>query len=208
MMNTGRAVLAAIGATIALPALTSPAAVADPPPKGIIIEIVTVNGAGCPAGTVAVALSEDFSAFTITRSGMRAEAGGVSNPADARKACQVAMKIHVPQGHTYAIRAVEYNGTAHLEPGATGIMTTSAYLQGMPKPQPRTKTLKGPFSGPWRLVIPDEDPIYSPCGEQRNFNISTELRVDPGTSDPSKPSYMDMDGKEVYEFAWKRCPIT
>ncbi|WUI00521.1 DUF4360 domain-containing protein [Spirillospora sp. NBC_00431] len=207
-MKTGRTALAAAAAaTIALPALTPTAAAADPPPRGVTIDIATVHGSGCPIGTAAVALSHNNDAFTITRSGMRAEAGGTSAPANAQKTCQINLKVHVPQGYTYGIRAVEYNGTAHLEAGASGVVTASTYFQGNPNPQPRTKTIKGPFSGPWRVVIPDENPIYSPCGEQRNLNLSAKVQVDPGTSDPSKPSYMTMDGDEVYAFSWKRCVI-
>ncbi|TDB83131.1 DUF4360 domain-containing protein [Actinomadura sp. KC216] len=197
-----------MAATIALPALASTAAVADPPPKGVTIDVVTVNGTGCPIGTVAIALSADSSTFTITRSGMRADAGGTSNPADARKTCQINLKVHVPQGYSYGIRSFGYSGTAHLEPGASGTVKVSTYFQGEPKPEAKTVTRNGPFSGPWRTVIIDENPKYSPCGEQRNFNISAGVHVDLGTSDPSKPSYMTLDGKEVYEFSWKRCPIT
>ncbi|MFI0405141.1 DUF4360 domain-containing protein [Actinomadura sp. 3N508] len=207
-MKPGRSVLTAMAATIALHALTSTAAVADPPPKGVTIEIATINGTGCPIGTASVALSHDSSTFTITRSDMRADAGGASNPADARKNCQINMRIHVPQGYTYGIKSYGYSGTAHLEPGASGTVAVSAYFQGAPKPEAKTVTLNGPFSGPWQTSIIDEDPMYSPCGEQRNFNISASVRVDLGTSDPSKPSYMTMGEKEVYEFSWKRCPTT
>ena len=34
-------------------------------PDGVTIEIATVNGSGCTAGTAAVALSDDKEAFTV-----------------------------------------------------------------------------------------------------------------------------------------------
>ncbi|WP_396024965.1 DUF4360 domain-containing protein [Actinomadura sp. 9N215] len=207
-MKTGRTMLAAVGATIVLPVLTSTAAIADPPPGGVTIEIATVNGTGCRKGTAAVAFSEDLSTLTITRSDMRADAGGAAGPTDDLKGCQVNLRVHVPQGHSYAIRSSEYSGTAHLEPGASGTVTALTYFQGQPDLRHMTQTLKGPFSHPWRVTFLDENPIYSPCGEQRNLNISADVRVDLGTSDPSKPSHMTMDGKGIYHFAWKRCPAT
>jgi hypothetical protein len=54
--------------------------------------------------------------------------------------------------------------------------------------------------------------VYAPCGEQRLFNINTELRVSAGTSDPTKTtSFISMDSTDgsvetTYHFAWKTCP--
>ena len=53
--------------------------------------------------------------------------------------------------------------------------------------------------------------VWHPCGERRNFNINTELRVNKGTSSPSSTSYMSMDSTDgsintLYHFSWKRCP--
>lgn len=63
-----RKLLLAGAAALAMVAgLASPANAAwptNPPPDKIIIDVVTVNGSGCPAGTAAVAVSPDNEAFT------------------------------------------------------------------------------------------------------------------------------------------------
>lgn len=53
--------------------------------------------------------------------------------------------------------------------------------------------------------------MWAPCGEERNFNINTELRVNKGSSDPSEMSFMAMDStdgsiKTIYHFEWMECP--
>ena len=79
-------------------------AYADPPPTDhIVIDVITVNGSGCPAGTAAVAVSPDNTAFTVTYSDYLAQVGIGSVPTDFRKNCQLNILVHVPQGFTYAI---------------------------------------------------------------------------------------------------------
>ncbi|WP_158581430.1 DUF4360 domain-containing protein [Actinomadura spongiicola] len=211
-MNTGRVLPAILGATLALPALTATsagAAVTDPPPDGVTVEVAVVNGTGCVQGGMSVYFSVDKQALTLLRDEVRVEVGGGKNPATDRRTCQVLLRIHVPQGYSYAIKpAVDYRGYAELEAGASGVLTSSSHLQGTPNPAPKTFKLDGPFSGPWRFQPPDSDPVFKPCGEQRSFVISSDLRVSLGTSDKTKISYMTMEGKEVYPMVWKRCSTT
>ncbi|MGO4757987.1 DUF4360 domain-containing protein, partial [Streptomyces sp. 2MCAF27] len=102
----------------------------DPPPDKIVITVATVNGSGCPAGTAAVAVSPDNTAFTVTYSDYLAQVGKGSKPTDFRKNCQLNLVVHVPQGFTYAIASVDYRGYAHLEKGATSVEKASYYFQG------------------------------------------------------------------------------
>ncbi|WP_433332354.1 DUF4360 domain-containing protein [Spirillospora sp. CA-294931] len=204
------AIALAFGALAAAPANAQ-----TPPdgPDGITIEVATVNGSGCPKGTVAVAVSPDKEAFTVTYSDYLARVGGTSDPVDFRKNCQLNLKVHVPQGFTYAIASADYRGFAHLQTGATGVEKASYYFQGMSQTTSATHTLKGPHSNNWQFTDKTEvaQLVWKPCGEQRNFNVNTELRVNAGTSDPAKTSFMTMDSvdgsiKTTYHFAWKECP--
>ncbi|MER8104231.1 DUF4360 domain-containing protein [Kitasatospora sp. NPDC094016] len=184
------------------------------PPDRIVIDVATVNGSGCPAGTAAVAVSPDNTAFTVTYSSYLAQVGVGSKPTDFRKNCQLNLRVHVPQGFTYAIASADYRGYAHLEKGATGTQQASYYFQG----DPATAQLSHHFSGPkddnWQATdtVDVAALVFAPCGEERNFNINTELRVGAGSSDPnSTTSFMTMDSTDgsintVYHLAWKQCP--
>ncbi|MFD0538523.1 DUF4360 domain-containing protein [Actinomadura luteofluorescens] len=182
-------------------------------PNGVTIEIATVNGSGCPTGTAAVAVSEDKEAFTVTYSDYLAQAGGSSGPTDFRKNCQISMKVHVPQGFTYAISSTDYRGFASLEPGASAVEKASYYFQGMSQTSAISHTLKGQYADNWQFSDRTDvsELVFKPCGEDRNFNINTELRVYKGTSDAAKTSFMAFDSTDgsvrtTYHFAWKKCP--
>nr|WP_240687115.1 DUF4360 domain-containing protein [Amycolatopsis suaedae] len=202
---------AALAASIIFPPGGAPGT--TPPPDHITIDVVTVNGSGCPAGTAAVAVSPDNKAFTVTYSEYLAQVGVGAKPTDFRKNCQLNLRVNVPQGFTYGIARADYRGFAHLEAGATGMQRANYYFQGMSPTEYRTHNYRGPHSDNWQATDETELAaiVYSPCGEKRNFNINTELRVNAGTSDPKKTtSFLSMDSTDgavntTYHFAWKEC---
>ncbi|MGW3043375.1 DUF4360 domain-containing protein [Kitasatospora sp. NPDC001159] len=184
------------------------------PPDRIVIDVATVNGSGCPAGTAAVAVSPDNTAFTVTYSSYLAQVGVGSRPTDFRKNCQLNLRVHVPQGFTYAIASADYRGFAHLEKGATGVERASYYFQGQPETAYQSHRFDGPTDDNWQATdtVDVAALVFAPCGEERNFNVNTELRVGAGTSDPARTtSFMTMDSTDgsintVYHLAWKQCP--
>ncbi|MBB4889069.1 DUF4360 domain-containing protein [Streptomyces netropsis] len=203
-------------AALCTPALSTPASAAGfpAPPDKIVIEIATVNGSGCPAGTAAVAVSPDNTAFTVTYSQYLAQVGVGAKPTDFRKNCQLNLIVHVPQGFTYAIAQADYRGFGHLEAGATGQQKASYYFQGQSQTTTNIHPHKGPFHDSWQATDTTDiaAQVWAPCGERRNFNINTELTVSAGTSDPKKTtSFLAMDSTDgaintVYRLSWKECP--
>jgi hypothetical protein len=199
--------------TTALPAQGPSDGFEDPPPDKIVIKVATVNGSGCPAGTTAVAVSEDNTAFTVTYSDYLAQAGGGSDPTAFRKNCQLNLIVHVPQGFTYAIASADYRGFAALQSGASSTQRASYYFQGSPSTASKTHPFSGPYNDNWQATDTTDwaQLVWAPCGVQRNFNINTELRVNAGTSSANKVSFMTMDSTDgdistVYHMAWKECP--
>jgi hypothetical protein len=77
-----------------------------------------------------------------------------------------------------------------------------------------THRYNGPHSDGWQATDQTEVAaiVYSPCGEKRNFNINTELRVYPGSSNTATTtSFVSMDSTDgaidtTYQFSWKTCP--
>mgnify|MGYP006199072811 CR=1 FL=1 len=86
-----------------------------PPPDHMTIDVVTVNGSGCPAGTAAVAVSPDNKAFTVTYSQFMAQVGVGALPTDFRKNCQLNLRMNIPQGFTYGIAQTD----SSLSPSAS-----------------------------------------------------------------------------------------
>ncbi|MBP2401210.1 DUF4360 domain-containing protein [Streptomyces syringium] len=211
-----RPVLIGGAAAVLVVAGAMPSAAADtgPPPDKVVIDVLAVNGSGCPAGTAAVAVAADNTAFTVTYSNYLAQVGVGSKPTDFRKNCQLGLNVRVPQGFTYAIARADYRGFAYLESGATGMERASYYFQGMSHTTSVTHRFAGPVNDNWQTsdVTGVESLVYAPCGTQRILNVNTELRVSAGTSDPTRTnSFMAMDSTDgsvntLYHFAWKECP--
>jgi hypothetical protein len=182
------------------------------PDQKITLDIKTINGSGCPAGTATASadVASDNTSFTVRYTNFTAKAGGGASALDARKNCQINVLVHVPQGFTYAIASAEYRGFAHIESGASALEQANYYFAGT-SPTARVRhTFPGPFHGVWRAsdVTEVAELVFAPCGEDRNLNINAELRADAGTAGGT--SYIEMDSEHasvdtIYHFAWKTC---
>jgi hypothetical protein len=198
----------------AAPASAGRSIIPDPPPDKIVVEVVTVNGSGCPKDTVAIAVAPDNTAFTVTYSAYMAQVGVGSKPTDFRKNCQVNVWVHVPQGFTYAVASADFRGFASLAKGANAQLRANYYFQGNPNATFSNHKIDGDFEDNWSARDETSIPalVYHPCGEDRLLNINTELRANKGTSDIKKTtSFIAMDSLDgaintIYHFHWQRCP--
>jgi hypothetical protein len=200
-------------AVMSLTMIGSPVAAAEtaPPSGKVEVEVVTVNGSGCPSGTTAVTQKPDNTGFTVNYKGFMAEAGAGAEPTDFRKNCQISLLVHVPQGFTYAIARADYRGYAQLGPGASGLQQASYYFQGESQTTTVPHAIRGPFSGYWQNtdITDSASLVYAPCGITRGLNINTELRVHAG--DSGSNSFMTMNStrggvQTLYQYQWKSCP--
>jgi len=184
----------------------------QPPNDRIVIDVVAVNGSGCPAGTADVAVSPDNTAFTVTYSDYVARVGGNADPVDFRKNCQLAVLIHIPQGFTYAIAQADYRGSARLRTGAVALQRANYYFQGSSDAVHLDHSLTGPFNDSWHTtdVTPVTELVFAPCGRSTILNINTELRVHAASSAPNASSFITMsttDGRvnTTHHFHWLQC---
>ncbi|GAA1952708.1 DUF4360 domain-containing protein [Amycolatopsis minnesotensis] len=201
-------------AGMALSMMSAPAAaqVADPPPPDrVVIDVETVNGSGCPRGTAAVATATDNTAFTVTYSQYTAQVGDGSGPTDLRKNCQLGLRVHIPQGFTYAVEQADYRGFAYLSKGASAVQQASYYIQGTSPTTRSSHPFGGPYNDNWQFTDRTQtaDLVYAPCGEERFLNVNTELRVNAGSSG-NNSSFVSMDSTDggvstKYHFHWKKC---
>ena len=180
------------------------------PPGKITVDVVTVNGSGCPAGTAAVAVSDDNTAFTVTYSDYTAQAGAGSTPTQFRKNCQLNLRVHYPQGFTYGIAKADYRGFAHLPRGSKGVQQASYYFSGSSSTGKITHNIASPTSNNWQFTDSTDvaEIVFAPCGMVRHLNVNTELRVTANSSNQSAFVSMDSTDGSVntrYQFAWKRC---
>jgi len=182
----------------------------DVPSEPITVSVVTVNGSGCPAGTATVRRLADSTGFTVRYSNFVASVGGSARPTDFRKNCQLNVRVHVPQGFTYAIARVDYAGTANLAAGVSALKRANYYYTGSSVNNYSNRTFTGPLSGRWRDTdtATAAELVYAACGVDRNININSELRVNKGTSSAASSIRMTSASggvDTVYRFSWKTC---
>jgi hypothetical protein len=214
MKNTKRTAIA-VSAALVLPAsaaahsaLASSTTSAAPPPGSVTMEVVTVDGSGCPPGTATVTPSHDGAALTVTYRRYAAWAGGTAPPTAFRQNCQLNVRVTGPEGYTYAVTGTESRGYAHLQRGTSALQRTNYYFQGDSRSQSVSHTLQGPYDDDWHFTD-TTDPstrVYKPCDADRNLNINTELRVSP--DDGSETSFIAMESTyadAVYHLTWKHC---
>jgi hypothetical protein len=198
--------------TVALWALPASATDDSPPSGRITVNVVAINGSGCPAGTATVSESADNTSFTVTYHDYTAKLGGAAAPTDVRKNCQLGLEVNVPQGFTFAIAEADYRGNAKIADGATAVERANYYFQGSSATASVSHTFDGPYSGGWSAtdVTDVAALVFSPCGLSTILNVNTSLHLIPGTSSPSSSSYISMDqtqgsAQTIYHFAWKTC---
>jgi hypothetical protein len=175
------------------------------PPDQLAIDVVTVNGSGCPASTASVQVSPDNTSFRVVFSGYLAWTGPGAAPTDFRKNCQFSFQIDRPDGLTYAVEQAEYSGFAQLEDGVTAVQAAHYYFQGDSDTVSTKHEFTGPLSRRWHTTDAFDVAAlrFAPCGAQRNLNVNTELRVQPGAEGLN---VMVMDAAIDYQLTWRTCP--
>jgi hypothetical protein len=182
-----------------------------PDPNGTYFAEVKANGTGCPPGTWTTSISPDGQVFTTIFSGYVTEV----NPSVALsvKDCQLAIKMHTPEGRSFSVQTFSYSGYALLQPGVVGQQMASYYFMGnpvAPSPDSNRTELVGPYDS--RYVFTDEVPIdarnWSPCGVERDLNVSTRVMLQNGN--PRRAGYMNLSavdgsGKLMLKIASRVC---
>lgn len=129
-----------------------------PPPGPVTIDVVSVAGSGCPAGTTTVAMSGDDQAFTVTYSDFLVQGNGI----EARKSCTATLRLNHAAGHTYGIAATDYRGFAHLTGGTRGVVRNSYRFPGFPT-RHSTHTYQAPMSDNWQVTDVPDVQRHGPC---------------------------------------------
>ncbi|SDZ15808.1 protein of unknown function [Micromonospora pattaloongensis] len=181
---------------------------ATAPAEKIVVDVQTVNGSGCRAGTATATTAPDNTSFSVAYDDFVAQAGGSTRATDSRKNCQINLRVHLPQGFTFAIAQADYRGYAGLAAGATGAQLAHYYFTGSAATAESSHSFAGPMDAAWHTTDRTEVAVYARCGADALFNINTELRVDAGPSGAT--SLMTMDAtragvRTVFQLTWKRC---
>jgi hypothetical protein len=166
------------------------------------------GGTGCPQGTASVVLSGDKKSLSLLFDQYYVEAGGTSGKSFARKSCNLAIPVHVPQGYAVSVLAIDYRGYNNLPSGAKSTFQAEYFFAGGQGP-----VFKKDFTGPvdknylFSNKLPVSSVVWSACGQDVNLRTNSSIRV---STKQNKEALATVDSADikaaiVYKLSWKTC---
>ncbi|MBC7533185.1 MAG: DUF4360 domain-containing protein [Oligoflexus sp.] len=193
----------------------SSSAFATSKPAHVLIESILVKGSGCPSeDTVAVNISDDKEAFTLTFSDFQAESGPGFTLSEGRKNCVLTLNLDIPSGWQFSIASFYYRGFMTLDKGTRATHTTSYSFEGQGTTGVFSASNNGPHTEDYVYAdkIGIASAVWSPCTTDRALNINTSIRV----YNTNKPKYPESQGyiandsidgtiKQIWGISWRKC---
>ncbi|WEZ85855.1 DUF4360 domain-containing protein (plasmid) [Rhizobium sp. 32-5/1] len=96
----------------------------------ISLGIPGYGGSGCPSNSVSATLSPDAKALSLLFDEYIVQAGGETGKSFDRKTCNVAIPVHVPQGRSVSVLAVDYRGFNQPPRGARSQFNVEYFFAG------------------------------------------------------------------------------
>ncbi len=185
--------------------LVSASALAD----DISIGVPGYGGNGCPQGSASAILSPDSKTLTVLFDQYSAEAGKTSGRKLDRKACNLAIPVHIPQGLSISILSIDYRGFNSLPSGGVSEMNVEYFFAGSRGPQYR-KRFYGPVSSDYLLnnTLAAGAIVWSACGADTILRANTSVVAT--TNRSNEQTIITLDSADikaglVYHLQWKRC---
>lgn len=176
---------------------------------GIRLGFPAYGGSGCPQGSAAVALSPDNTALSILFDEYMAEAGGPNGRRLARKSCNLAIPLHVPQGFSVSLIKTDYRGFNSLPYGAYARFNTEVFFAGHRGPRTQ-RTFRGQLEDDFfinnsNLAIAN---VWSRCGQDVNLRVNTSILV--RTNRRKEEAFtivdsVDIEAGLIFHLKWRRC---
>jgi hypothetical protein len=166
------------------------------------------GGTGCPDGSASVTLSPDEKSLSIIFDEYYVEAGGETNKSLARKSCNIAIPVHVPQGLSVSILKIDYRGYNNIPSGAKTTFNVEYFFAGAKGPT-FSKSFNGPLDDDYLInnKLQASALVWSACGADVNLRTNSSIRVQ---TKQNKEALATVDSQDVsaaivYQLQWKQC---
>jgi hypothetical protein len=166
------------------------------------------GGTGCPAGSASVSLSPDNSAISILFDQYVVDTGGTKS--FDRKNCNIAVPVHVPQGFSVAVMAIDYRGFMQLPEGARANLMVNYFLAGQGHGVSTNKPFYGAMSDNYlksdQLGL--QSIVWSACGADTILRANTSMFV--STNQNLDEAMATVDSADIrsgliYHIQWRTC---
>lgn len=179
----------------------------------IALQEPSYGGTGCPQGTVGVALSPDSKSLSVVFDSFMAEAGKSAAKTLDRKACNLIVPIHIPQGLSVSVLKVDYRGYVYAPKGTQAVFNVEYFLKSFnsqntgPK---ASKTFVGAYDNEYLIShnLGVTASVWSACGEDVNLRINSSITA--RTNSKKDDVLATVDSTDiaaglVYHLAWRSC---
>lgn len=166
------------------------------------------GGTGCPGGSVSATLSPDATSLSLLFDEYIVEAGGDTGKRFDRKSCNIAIPVHVPQGLSIAVLAIDYRGYNNVPQGASTDFNVEYFFAGARGPTFR-KTFRGPLDDDYLIQnkLTAQSVVWSACGADVNLRTNSSIRVSTVQNRQAMATVdsQDVSAAIIYQLQWKRC---
>lgn len=167
------------------------------------------GGNGCPSGTASATLSPDGTALSIIFDQFLTEAGPAAGKTIDRKSCNIAVPVHVPNGFSISVLAVDYRGYVGLPTQSSARLQAEYFFAGMQGPR-FVKDFFGRTDTDYLFnnQLGVQAMVWSPCGADVNLRVNASMMV--RNTNRQLDAIATVDSADisaglVYHFQMRRC---
>ena len=176
---------------------------------GVRLGEPSYGGTGCPAGSASVSLSPDQDEISILFDQFVAEAGGDTKRSVDRKACELSVPLHIPQGYSATVIQTDFRGFNLVSRGGMNRLNTEYFWAGSRGPS-YSNMYRGPQNEDYFATngVVASGVVWTPCGMSTNLRIRATIMTQ--TNRQMEQSMMTVDSADItggliYHVQWKRC---
>lgn len=174
---------------------------------GIVLGNPIIGGTGCPGGSASATVSPDGSAISVLFDNFVTQAQGATRV--DRKACSIAIPVHVPQGFSVSVIQVDYRGFNSLPSGARSQFNAEYFFAGRPGPR-FSERFAGPLQEDYTVSTPLQlnAMVWSACGADTNLRANASIMTTTnfrGEQAMTTVDSADISSGIIYKLQWKRC---
>lgn len=176
---------------------------------GVRLGEPSYGGTGCPAGSASVSLSPDQDEISIMFDQFVAEAGGGAGRMVDRKACELSVPIHIPQGYSATVIQTDFRGFNLVSRGGMNRLNTEYFWAGQRGPS-YSNMYRGPQNDDYFATngVVASGVVWTPCGMSTNLRIRATIMTQ--TNRQMEQSMMTVDSADItggliYHVQWRRC---
>jgi hypothetical protein len=167
------------------------------------------GGNGCPSGTASASLSPDGKSLSIIFDQFLTEAGPAARKTIDRKSCNIAIPVHVPNGFSISVLAVDYRGYVGLPSQATARLQAEYFFAGMRGPR-FIQDFHGRTDRDYTFTntLGVQAMVWSPCGADVNLRVNASMMV--RNSNRQQDAIATVDSADIsagmlYHIQTRRC---